>query len=163
MIPHYCHSDWSVSLISAPVALTAPGSLGVEFTITRERDVRTPVPGAHICFRASSRSAVQAFHTAALLAGGRDDGAPGLRPQYHADYYAAFVLDPDGHRHRGCLSCAERTAGARRRMMSRRSSRSACRRRSYSPRRRRRRKTNVLDSDDPLSNRPGPHAHNSVR
>jgi len=75
-----------------------PGSLGVEFTITRERDVRTPVPGAHICFRASSRSAVQAFHTAALLAGGRDDGAPGLRPQYHADYYAAFVLDPDGHR-----------------------------------------------------------------
>jgi catechol 2,3-dioxygenase-like lactoylglutathione lyase family enzyme len=76
----------------------APGSLGVQFTITRERDVRTPVPGAHICFRASSRSAVQEFHTAALVAGGRDDGAPGLRPQYHADYYAAFVLDPDGHR-----------------------------------------------------------------
>jgi catechol 2,3-dioxygenase-like lactoylglutathione lyase family enzyme len=75
----------------------APGSLGVEFTITVEARIATPYPGIHLCFRAPSREAVKAFHAAALSAGGRDDGAPGLRP-YHADYYAAFVLDPDGHR-----------------------------------------------------------------
>ena len=76
----------------------APRSLGVEFTITRESGVRAPVPGAHICFRAPNRAAVRDFHVAALQAGGRDDGAPGLRPQYHSDYYGAFILDPDGHR-----------------------------------------------------------------
>lgn len=51
----------------------------------------------HIAFRAISRSGVDAFHAAALRAGGTDNGAPGLRPHYHADYYGAFVLDPDGH------------------------------------------------------------------
>jgi catechol 2,3-dioxygenase-like lactoylglutathione lyase family enzyme len=76
----------------------APASPGVEFTITHEAGVRTPVPGAHICFRAPDRAAVDAFHAAALASGGRDDGAPGVRPNYHADYYGAFVLDPDGHR-----------------------------------------------------------------
>ena len=77
---------------------TAAGWVGVEFTITREAGVRTPIPGAHVCFRAPDRSAVHAFYAAALASGGCDDGAPGLRPQYHADYYGAFVLDPDGHR-----------------------------------------------------------------
>ncbi len=77
---------------------TAPGSLGVEFTIARETASAAPSTGAHLCFRAPDRAAVKAFHEAALAAGGRDDGAPGLRPQYHADYYGAFVLDPDGHR-----------------------------------------------------------------
>jgi catechol 2,3-dioxygenase-like lactoylglutathione lyase family enzyme len=76
----------------------APGSVGVEFTITSEAGVKTPILGAHICFRAPGRRAVDAFYEAALAAGGRGDGAPGLRPQYHADYYCAFVLDPDGHR-----------------------------------------------------------------
>jgi catechol 2,3-dioxygenase-like lactoylglutathione lyase family enzyme len=76
----------------------ALGSLGVEFTITHQIEVRTPIPGAHICFRAPDRTAVDLFHIAALERGGRDDGAPGLRPQYHADYYGAFVLDLDGHR-----------------------------------------------------------------
>ncbi len=76
----------------------APGQLGVEFTITRETDVNTPIPGAHLCFRAPDRAAVRAFHASAVDAGGRDDGPPGLRPQYHPDYYGAFVLDPDGHR-----------------------------------------------------------------
>ena len=76
----------------------APGSLGFEFTFTLDPEVRAPAPGAHVCFRAPSRAAVRDFHAAALLAGGRDDGAPGLRPRYHADYYGAFVLDPDGHR-----------------------------------------------------------------
>jgi len=54
-------------------------------------------PRSHIAFRAKSRSEVDAFHQAALAAGGRSNGAPGLRPQYHDHYYAAFVLDPDGY------------------------------------------------------------------
>jgi catechol 2,3-dioxygenase-like lactoylglutathione lyase family enzyme len=76
----------------------APGSPGVTFTITRETRVSAPYPGVHLCFRAPSRAAVRTFHVGALAAGGRDDGAPGVRPIYHADYFAAFVLDPDGHR-----------------------------------------------------------------
>ena len=50
-----------------------------------------------MAFRAESRAAVDAFYTAALAAGGTDNGAPGLRPHYHESYYGAFVLDPDGH------------------------------------------------------------------
>jgi catechol 2,3-dioxygenase-like lactoylglutathione lyase family enzyme len=52
--------------------------------------------GSHVAFGVASRSEVDAFHAAALAAGGRDNGAPGLRPHYGPDYYAAFVLDPDG-------------------------------------------------------------------
>lgn len=52
----------------------------------------------HWAFRAHSRAMVRAFHAAGLAAGGRDDGAPGLRPHYHAAYYGAFLLDPDGNR-----------------------------------------------------------------
>ncbi|WP_342586086.1 VOC family protein [Leisingera sp. ANG-M1] len=51
----------------------------------------------HTALTARSRAQVDAFHAAALLAGGTDNGAPGVRPHYHPDYYAAFVLDPDGH------------------------------------------------------------------
>ena len=51
----------------------------------------------HVAFTADTRAQVDAFHAAALAAGGTDNGAPGLRPDYHPDYYAAFVLDPDGH------------------------------------------------------------------
>src|SRR5690554_2655141 len=51
----------------------------------------------HIAFSAASREAVDAFHRAALQAGARDNGAPGLREIYHPDYYGAFVFDPDGH------------------------------------------------------------------
>lgn len=51
----------------------------------------------HLAFAAENRQQVDAFHRAALAAGGKDNGAPGLRPQYHANYYAAFVIDPDGH------------------------------------------------------------------
>lgn len=51
----------------------------------------------HLAFKAESRQQVEAFYRAALEAGGKDNGAPGLRPQYHANYYAAFVIDPDGH------------------------------------------------------------------
>jgi catechol 2,3-dioxygenase-like lactoylglutathione lyase family enzyme len=51
----------------------------------------------HLAFVAQTREQVDAFHRAALAAGGRDNGPPGLRPKYHANYYAAFVIDPDGH------------------------------------------------------------------
>ncbi|MFP3621769.1 VOC family protein [Burkholderia sp. SIMBA_051] len=51
----------------------------------------------HLAFAADTRAQVDAFHRAALAAGGKDNGAPGLRPQYHAHYYAAFVIGPDGH------------------------------------------------------------------
>ena len=57
-----------------------------------------PVAGRlHVAFQAASRDAVDAFHAAALGMGGASHGAPGLRPQYGEPYYAAFVLDPDGH------------------------------------------------------------------
>lgn len=57
-----------------------------------------PVSGLlHIALCATTRTQVAAFHAAALQAGGRDNGGPGLRPHYHAEYYAAFVRDPDGH------------------------------------------------------------------
>src|SRR4029453_6182600 len=55
------------------------------------------VPPIHVAFRVANRSLGAAFHTGACAAGGRDNGAPGLRPHYHPDYYGAFVLDPDGH------------------------------------------------------------------
>ena len=60
-----------------------------------------PVPsesGVHICLRARTTDEVDAFHAAALSAGGRSDGAPGLRPHDRVKYYAAFVVDPDGNR-----------------------------------------------------------------
>ncbi|HVN02616.1 MAG TPA: VOC family protein [Caulobacteraceae bacterium] len=51
----------------------------------------------HVAFAAKDRATVDAFYRAAMAAGGRDNGPPGLRPEYHATYYGAFVLDPDGH------------------------------------------------------------------
>jgi catechol 2,3-dioxygenase-like lactoylglutathione lyase family enzyme len=54
-------------------------------------------PRVHLAFRAASRAEVDAFHREALAGGGRDNGPPGPRPHYHAGYYGAFVLDPDGH------------------------------------------------------------------
>jgi catechol 2,3-dioxygenase-like lactoylglutathione lyase family enzyme len=64
------------------------------FWIGRRAEVLT---GTHIAFLAPDRTTVAAFHKAALAAGGRDNGAPGLRPLYHPTYYGAFALDPDGH------------------------------------------------------------------
>jgi catechol 2,3-dioxygenase-like lactoylglutathione lyase family enzyme len=61
------------------------------------RAAPAPPEGQHIAFAAPDRGAVEAFHRAALAAGGRDNGAPGIRAHYHANYYAAFVIDPDGH------------------------------------------------------------------
>lgn len=64
---------------------------------------KRPVPpdpdsGLHICFAAPDRASVDAFHAAALANGGKDNGKPGLRPDYGAGYYAAFAIDPDGYR-----------------------------------------------------------------
>jgi catechol 2,3-dioxygenase-like lactoylglutathione lyase family enzyme len=65
-----------------------------DFWIGGEGKLDLPV---HIAIAAKDRAAVDAFYRAALAAGGSDNGSPGLRPHYHPNYYAAFVLDPDGH------------------------------------------------------------------
>ena len=57
-----------------------------------------PKSGLHVCFVAPDRSSVARFHAAALAAGGRDNGQPGVREDYAPDYFAAFVIDPDGYR-----------------------------------------------------------------
>ena len=84
------------------VAVVHEGPLGIELSPkgkaslclfqTEEKPARL-----HLAFTAENRRQVDDFHRAALHAGGRDNGAPGLRPQYHPNYYAAFVIDPDGH------------------------------------------------------------------
>jgi len=63
----------------------------------RSSGASAPGPGFHLAFAAPSREAVALFHAAALRNGGRDNGAPGPRPDYGPDYYAAFVIDPDGY------------------------------------------------------------------
>lgn len=71
---------------------------GDKFAIKqRPQGSALPRPGFHLAFGAPNREAVHAFHGAALRNGGRDNGAPGLRPDYGANYYAAFAIDPDGH------------------------------------------------------------------
>lgn len=67
---------------------------GAYFWIGSSTKERGP---CHVAFSASSRAEVRAFHGAALKAGGIDNGAPGLRPQYHPDHFAAYVFDIDGH------------------------------------------------------------------
>ena len=57
-----------------------------------------PESGLHFCFEAKSRAAVDAFHAAALKAGGKDNGKPGVRKDYSPSYYAAFIIDPEGYR-----------------------------------------------------------------
>ena len=64
--------------------------------LTLRESAASPAP-SHIAFKAAQRADVHAFFAAVERAGGRDNGAPGLRPQYHANYYSAFALDPDGH------------------------------------------------------------------
>ncbi len=85
------------------VEVIAEGSLGVEMcppggtvSLCLRRDGLATTP-LHLAFKANNRGQVDAFHTAALEAGATDNGAPGVRPQYHANYYAAFVIGPDGH------------------------------------------------------------------
>ena len=71
------------------------------------------VPRLHIAFRADNHQQVRDFYTAALAAGGTHNGKPGLRPHYHANYYAAYVLDPDGHNIEAvCHTPQQETAGS---------------------------------------------------
>jgi len=84
---------------------TRPATVGFgkkypEFWINFRIDMVPPPPGhgAHVCFRARGTEVVDAFHAAALNAGGESDGVPGLRPQHGEGYYAAFIRDPDGNR-----------------------------------------------------------------
>jgi catechol 2,3-dioxygenase-like lactoylglutathione lyase family enzyme len=72
--------------------LGRPGRL--QFWIGRGQ---APSGHIHVAFEARNRAEVRAFHAAALAAGGEDNGAPGLRPQYHPNYYGAFAIDPNGH------------------------------------------------------------------
>ena len=65
---------------------------GLDFGVGR----RDPAGGAHVAFDCPDRETVDRFHANGIAAGGRDNGAPGLRTHYHPDYYGAFVLDPDG-------------------------------------------------------------------
>ena len=81
------------------------GSLGygrdtIAFWVSKAESPVSPdsKSGLHFCFSAPTRRSVSAFHAAALKAGGRDNGKPGLRSDYGPDYYAAFVADPDGYR-----------------------------------------------------------------
>ena len=88
--------DWTepVEGVIVPSAVDAGQSL--PFWIAHNAD--GPALNGHVCFSAPFRAAVDGFHAAALAAGGRDNGKPGLRPEYHANYYAAFIIDLDGYR-----------------------------------------------------------------
>lgn len=85
------------------VAVASEGPLGVELCRPGNnaslciRRVEEKTTHLHLAFVAESRQQVEAFYRAALVAGGKDHGPPGLRPQYHANYFAAFVIGPDGH------------------------------------------------------------------
>ena len=95
--------------VLAPLGLTRlvtrPTTIGFgktypEFWLNERRNMSAidPDSGAHICLRGLDAEAIDAFHAAALRAGGASDGAPGPRPEYTAGYYAAFIRDPDGNR-----------------------------------------------------------------
>jgi len=84
------------------VSVVLEGPLGVEMSAEDQASLclyQTEEKPAHLhlAFTAENREQVEAFHRAALEAGGKDNGAPGLCPEYHANYYAAFVIGPDGH------------------------------------------------------------------
>jgi catechol 2,3-dioxygenase-like lactoylglutathione lyase family enzyme len=76
------------------------------FALKRRTGTAAPGAGCHLAFAAPSRAAVDAFHRAGLQHGGRDDGAPGLRAHYGANYYAAFLIDPDGYRIEAVINSA---------------------------------------------------------
>jgi len=86
------------------VVVVHEGPLGVELSPPKSkaslcirRQSEEKPPHLHLAFVAENRQQVDAFYRAALAAGGKDNGAPGVRPQYNANYYAAFVIGPDGH------------------------------------------------------------------
>ena len=81
------------------VVMEFPGVIALGLPQQPELWMHQGAPSAsiHLAFHAADRARVDAFHAAALAAGGTDNGAPGLRPQYHPGYYGAYVLDPDGN------------------------------------------------------------------
>jgi catechol 2,3-dioxygenase-like lactoylglutathione lyase family enzyme len=85
------------------VAVVLEGPLGIEMSTPKSKaslclfQTEEKPAHLHLAFAAENRQQVDAFYRAALEAGGKDNGAPGLRPRYHANYYAAFVIGPDGH------------------------------------------------------------------
>jgi catechol 2,3-dioxygenase-like lactoylglutathione lyase family enzyme len=104
--------DFQQLLEQHPTLLSRAGAARVQVPESRENTVGLRVwsrqhralgypgraRGSHFCFTAENAAAVDAFHAAALRSGGQDNGAPGLRPIYGPDYYAAFIIDPDGYR-----------------------------------------------------------------
>jgi catechol 2,3-dioxygenase-like lactoylglutathione lyase family enzyme len=74
-----------------------PEGSGDELAVKQVKKAIPAIPGFHVAFSAPTRGAVAAFHAAALATGGKDNGPPGLRPDYGPNYYAAFVIDPEGH------------------------------------------------------------------
>jgi catechol 2,3-dioxygenase-like lactoylglutathione lyase family enzyme len=106
----------ALSPLGVVVASEGPPAYGVELCIPNGKAslciFQTDEQPAHLhlAFVADNRQQVDAFYKAALAAGGRDNGAPGLRPNYHANYYAAFVIGPDGHNIE--MVCHQPAAGA---------------------------------------------------
>ena len=95
LAPLGCARVWS----NTKAAGYGPPGGGDKLALFAKPDGTTaPGAGFHLAFDAPSRDAVDAFHAAALASGGTDAGAPGPRPHYSATYYAAFVIDPDGHK-----------------------------------------------------------------
>ena len=98
--------DAAMGALGAKILMTVPkeftggkwvagyGRKKPDFWLTESSEIG---PGRHYAFTASSRAEVDDFYAAALAAGGRDNGAPGIRAHYHPDYYGAFVFDPDGN------------------------------------------------------------------
>ena len=91
-----------VLIVEVGGELTGSGAMAAGFGENGKPDFwidgeGTPERSLHVAITAKDRATVDAFHAAALAAGGVDNGAPGLRPHYHETYYGAFVLDPDGH------------------------------------------------------------------
>lgn len=87
-----------ISASEAAIGYGKGGAAGLWVMAARSPVPADPESGLHICLEAPTRRSVQAFHRAALAAGGRDNGKAGLRADYGAGYYAAFVIDPDGYR-----------------------------------------------------------------
>jgi catechol 2,3-dioxygenase-like lactoylglutathione lyase family enzyme len=88
------------SCLSSDDASLGYGKESVAFWISLSESpvAADPNSGLHFCFIAPTRKSVEGFHKAALASGGRDNGKPGLRTDYGPKYFAAFVIDPDGHR-----------------------------------------------------------------
>jgi len=98
--------DKALAPLGASLVMTVPpefvggrkvGGYGRDRPVFWLTEGNRQTPPIHVAFTAESRADVNAFYEAAIDAGGTDNGAPGLRPHYHENYYGAFVLDPDGH------------------------------------------------------------------